>query len=125
MSVDRRRHMRVVPDPARPVEVQIMGPGFLEIVDALNVSVGGIGVFIPHGLDVEYLNKPVEVILTLPRCRPVHLRGIIRHLDGYSDPCHLGVEFARLTEAVQAALERFVAANQHRPYEAPPAGSGG
>ncbi len=96
-----------------------MGPGFLEIVNALNVSVGGIGVYIPHGLDAEYLNQPVEVILTLPRCRPVHLRGIIRHLDGYSDPCHLGVEFGRLADTVQAVLERFVTVNQHRPYVPP------
>ena len=124
MTLERRRYLRVIPDPARPVEVQIMGPGFLEIVNAVNVSVGGIGVYIPHGLDAQYLNKPVEVILTLPRCRPVHLRGVIRHLDGYSDPCHLGVEFARLTEPVQAALERFVAVNQHRPYQAPSGGSG-
>jgi hypothetical protein len=105
-----------MPDPDKPVEIQIMGPGFLEVVNAINVSVAGVGFFIPHGLDHEFLNKPVEIILTLPRYRPMHLRGIIRHLDQRRDPCHLGVEFTRVPAAVETVLERFVDTHQHRPY---------
>lgn len=96
-----------------------MGPGFLEIVDALNVSVAGLGFYLPHGLDAALLDQPVELILTLPRHRPVHLRGVIRHLDEESDPCHLGIELLRLPPAVTAALERYVELHQHRPYLGP------
>ena len=72
MTEERRRWLRVAPDPAEPVEVQIMGPGFLEVVNALNVCQEGVGIHLPHGIDPEYVDQQVEIILTLPRCRPAH-----------------------------------------------------
>ena len=124
MSRDRRRHLRVVPEPGRPIEVQIMGPGYLEIVDATNIAVAGVGVFIPHWVASEYVDTPVEIILTLPRCRPVHLRGIIRHYDDEIDPARLGIEFVRLPPKVRDLLERYVAQNRDRLYSPPGPASG-
>ena len=107
MSSERRHHPRVVPEPARPIEVQIMGPGYLEIVEATNIAVGGVGIFIPHWIASEYVDTRVELILTMPHCRPVHLRGIIRHYDDEIDPARLGIEFLRLPPKVRSLLERL------------------
>ncbi len=113
---ERRQAPRVRPDPSQPVEVQIMGPGFLEIVQATDLGVGGVGFYLPHGLDRSLLNSPVELIITLPRSRSVHLRGILCHLDSDSDACRLGVKFTRLPAKVEAALQRYVNAHAHRPF---------
>lgn len=120
---DRRREKRVRPYANRPVEVQIMGPGFLEIVQATDISVGGVGVYIPHGIDPSAVGKNVEIILTLPACRPAHIRGNICHSDGVSDLCHIGVEFLRLPANVEKALRRYVDLHEHRPYSPEAVGS--
>ena len=93
-----------------------MGPGFLEIVEATNISVGGVGVFIPHGIDRGSLNVKVEVILTLPAGKPVHLRGSIVHTRDEDDLCHIGVRFLRLPASAEKAIRRFVELHEHRPY---------
>jgi hypothetical protein len=121
---ERRQSPRVEPDPFHPVEVQIMGSGFLEIVEAADLGVGGVGFYLPHGVDGSLLNTPVEIIITLPRARSIHLRGVLCHLDPNSDPCRLGVRFARLPPNAAALIQRYVDLNAHRPY-APPASSSG
>jgi len=120
---DRRREKRVRPYANRPVEVQIMGPGFLEIVQATDISVGGVGVYIPHGIDPSVVGKKVEIILTLPACRPAHLRGSICHSDRDGDLCHVGVQFLRLPGNVEKALRRYVELHDHRPYSPEAVGS--
>lgn len=112
---ERRREARVVPYPSHPVEVQIMGPGFLEIVQATNISVGGVGVYLPHGIDPAAVGAKVEVILTLPSCRPAHLRGMICHqAEASSDLSHIGIEFVRLPPNVEKAISRYVELHLHR-----------
>jgi c-di-GMP-binding flagellar brake protein YcgR len=94
-----------------------MGPGFLEIVQATDISLGGVGVFIPHGVDPSVVGKKVEIILTLPACRPAHLRGSICHSDRENDLCHIGIQFLRVPGNVEKALRRYVDLHEHRPYE--------
>ena len=113
---ERRQTPRVQPDPHHPVEVQVMGPGFLEIVEATDLGLGGVGFYLPHGVDGSLLNSPVEIVMTLPRARPIHLRGVLCHLDAGSDPCRLGVRFARLPPKAEALIQRYVELNAHRPY---------
>jgi hypothetical protein len=121
---ERRQTPRVRPDPNHPVEVQVMGPGFLEIVEATDLGLGGVGFYLPHGVDRSLLNSPVEIIITLPRARSIHVRGILCHLDQDSDPCRLGVKFTRLPSKASTTLQQYVDLNSHRPYS-PPASSNG
>lgn len=113
--LERRREVRVVPYDSHPVEVQIMGAGFLEIVKATDISVGGVGVYIPHGIDPGSVNMKVELILTLPSCRPAHMRGIICHrANRYDDLCHIGIKFVRPTSAIEKSIASYVERHLHR-----------
>ncbi len=120
MIMERRKSKRVMPEPHNPVEVQVMGNGFLEGVNAVNISVSGVGIYLQHGLDEVYVGSKVEIILSLPNCRPVFLRGRIRHLKGYDDPRYIGLEFTRLPPNVETLLELYVNKNRHR-FVDPPA----
>ena len=118
--IERRRVERVVPDPRSPIEVQIMGNGFLEVVNAVNISTKGVGIYLRHGLDETLLGSRVEIVLVLPRCRPVFVRGRIRHLDGHDDFRYIGLEFMRLPPRVEKLLTQYVERNRHRPDQARP-----
>ncbi|MEN9580295.1 MAG: hypothetical protein RJA70_3304 [Pseudomonadota bacterium] len=116
---ERRKAERVATDPRHPVEVQVMGNGFLEVVNAVNISILGVGIFLNHGLDDTHLGKHVEIVLTLPGCKAMFLRGLVRYLDGYEDKRYLGLEFSRLPPAAEAQLQRYISANRHRSILAP------
>src|SRR3954471_21893733 len=45
---NRRVHKRVRPRKDAPVEVQIVGDGFIEMVAARDISIGGLGIHVPH-----------------------------------------------------------------------------
>ncbi len=75
----RRTEERVVPCEAEPIEVQIMGNGFLEIVDARDIGPSGIGIYVPHSFRDSDIDTEVDLILTLPRSQSFKARGIIRH----------------------------------------------
>ena len=91
------------------IEVQIMGPGYLEIVEARDISLGGVGVRIPHGFEGCDLSLPVELILTLPSHKPFMIRGRIVHRtteDAKSD--FFGVEFTGLARNHRKIIEGYI-----------------
>ncbi len=92
------------------VEVQIMGPGFVDVVLARDISLGGVGVWIPHGFRGCDTSAPVELILTLPSRKPLRMRGTIKHRTATSDGAHFfGVEFIDLAVMHQKAIEDYIA----------------
>ena len=42
-------------------------------------SLGGVGVWVPHGFRGCDTSAPVELILTLPSRKPLRMRGTIKH----------------------------------------------
>jgi c-di-GMP-binding flagellar brake protein YcgR len=103
----RRAHSRVRPKPGEPIEVQLIGTDFLEIVEVRDISAGGLGLQVTDVFQGSSLDAQVDVIITLPRERPFSARGLIRHV---SNEKMFGVEFTELPEPARSRIERYVAA---------------
>jgi hypothetical protein len=105
----KRPSGRVHPLPDAPVEVQIMLPGSLDIVHARDVSVTGLGVYVPHGFVGCDLESEVELVVTLPGERSFMARGVIRHVTTRDEPArYFGVEFRGLAERNRICLAGYV-----------------
>jgi hypothetical protein len=105
-SSSRRAHSRVRPKPDEPVEVQLIGADFIEILEVRDISEGGLGLQVPHQFAGSDLAAQVDVIITLPRQRPFSARGVIRHI---SNGTMFGLEFTELPAAARARIEIYVA----------------
>jgi c-di-GMP-binding flagellar brake protein YcgR len=91
---NKRRHERIVPDENDPIEIQIMGSGFLDEINARDISISGIGILVPSAFEGCNIDEPVELIITLPRVRSFKAKGIIRHSNAQlTQKGIFGVEF--------------------------------
>lgn len=109
LSSVKRQNARVRPSPARPVEVQIMGAGSLDVLNASNISVTGIGVRVPHRFEGCDLAAEVELVVTLPGRRPFLAGGIIRHITKAGTPGDLfGIEFTRISDEHLSQVRGYV-----------------
>jgi hypothetical protein len=101
-----RKHLRVQADPSAPIRVDIMGNGFLDVLNARDVSVGGLGIRVPHGFVGCDILKEVDLIVTLGRTRPFKAKATIRH---YNQAQHVfGVEFSELSSDQRSSIEAYI-----------------
>jgi c-di-GMP-binding flagellar brake protein YcgR len=107
---DSRRHVRVQADPSAPIRVDIMGRGFLDVLSARDISMGGLGIMVPHGFAGCDIHSEVELIVTLGRSRPFKTRGAIRHHGKPGSEHVFGVEFTALSSEQQQAVEAYIIA---------------
>ena len=100
---------RVIPSRLAPVEIQVMGPGRLAVLNARNVSQTGIGIYVSDGFAGCDLDRKVELVITLPRERSFLARGIIKHqTDNEGEGRHFGVEFTEITREHRMKIRDFV-----------------
>jgi hypothetical protein len=99
---------RVRPDPDRPVEVQVMGPGDVDVLYARDLSEGGIGVFLPHGFDASQLRAEIQLIVRLPDVPPFQANGQLRHRTVNGPLAFFGVEFMGLPESARRNLRAYI-----------------
>jgi hypothetical protein len=104
----QREYPRVRPAPGSPIEVHIMGNGFLEVLRARDISVGGLAVFVPHDFGGCSIDDPVDVIVKLGNEKPFTVRGVIRHLSKNSDDHFFGVKFTRVSDENAHRISQFV-----------------
>ena len=64
---EKRREIRVNPEPGHPVRIDLMGNGFIEVTTAANVSKEGIGIKVPHGFKGYNLDGLAEILIKLPK----------------------------------------------------------
>jgi hypothetical protein len=103
------RSARVTPRRGAPVEVQVMGPGSLDVLAARNVSQTGIGVYVPHGFAGCDLDKEVELVITLPGERSFLARGLIKHrTDSGDEGHHFGLLFTTISREQRAKIRNYV-----------------
>jgi hypothetical protein len=100
--------VRVRPNPDQPVEVQVMGPAFLEVLHVRDVSEVGLGVFAPRGFDGCELRGAIELIVTLPGAPSFHAAGVMRHVTLDGPLPFFGVELTRVSDPARAALRAYV-----------------
>ena len=89
-----------------------MGPGFLDVLRARDVSQIGLGIFVPHGFEGCDLLGVVELIVTLPGSPSFSAAGILRHRTQHCDVCFFGVELTRISDRDRLALRVYVNARR-------------
>ncbi len=104
-----RSETRVTPRGGAPVEIQVMGPGRLDVLNARNVSQTGIGVYVPHGFSGCDLEAEVELVITLPGERSFLARGLIKHqTESGGEGRHFGLVFTEISQEHRALIRGFV-----------------
>jgi PilZ domain. len=91
--LNEARALRAGPAPEEPIEIQL--EGFLDIFDARDISVTGIGVFVPRRLEGCHLRSPMDLVITLPAAEPFLASGRIVHRTK-KEREFFGVEFMDL-----------------------------
>jgi hypothetical protein len=64
---EKRRYVRVKPKPEEPVEVQLMGSNFIDVLYAKDISEGGIGIIVEHDFKDYDIGGLIDIIITLPK----------------------------------------------------------
>jgi hypothetical protein len=88
--------------------VDIMGHGFLDVLHARDISVGGLGIRVSHGFANCDIDSEVELIVTLGRARPFKTTGSIRHHGTGERDQLFGVEFTSLSPEQLTAIESYI-----------------
>jgi hypothetical protein len=103
-----RKDPRARPLDESPVRVDIMGAGFLEVLVARDIGVGGVGVFVSHDFNGCDIDSEVELILKVGGARPFKTRGVIRHRGSQNALHFYGVEFVGLTAEQRETIAKYV-----------------
>lgn len=98
---------RVCPAPDAPVEVQLMSDRFLDIFEARDISVTGVGIFVPYRFEGCQLTSPVDLVITLPESEPFLAKGRLVHRTKLERE-FFGVEFVALPSQHRAKIARYV-----------------
>lgn len=85
-----------------------MGEAFLEVLNADDISAGGLGVRVPHGLSADEVKAEVDLIVTLPGQKPFMAKGNIVHRTGIGKEKRFGVAFTELGDGDRARIEAYV-----------------
>jgi hypothetical protein len=108
---DRRIHKRVNPANGAPILVQIIGENFIERLKAIDISIGGLGIKVPHMFKGCKVDAEVDLVITLPGERPFQAKASIRHTktnqDG-SPSASFGVQFTGISEEKQMLIGEYV-----------------
>ncbi len=106
---DKRQKKRVQPDSENPVEIQIIGKDFFDIFLARDVSETGVGVVVPYMFDGCDIDKPIELIITLPPDNCFKANGIIKHTNvQLTNQGIFGVEFISIQKGHENDIRRYV-----------------
>ncbi len=111
----RRRHLRVTPEPGRPIRIHINGVDFLDIMHANSFSQGGLSVKVNHAFSGCDIDLPVSVIVSLPE--PVRqdlcLMGKIRHV---ADDV-FGIAFLEMSKEQRYRIRQYMRHRlRHEPW---------
>ncbi len=89
---------RVKPLTSQPIEVQMLSAHTIDILQAFDISLKGIGVRTPNSYDLSTpKSKRVELVITLPGNRPFKAEGYVRHITSRKDKSDcFGVEFVTI-----------------------------
>jgi hypothetical protein len=85
-----------------------MGNGFLEVLQARDISVGGLAVFVAHDFQGCAIDDPIDVIVKLGHEKPFTARGVIRHLTRSASDHFFGVQFTSISDENLARIRQYV-----------------
>lgn len=87
-----------------------MGDGFLDVLPAYDIGIGGMAVSVPHDFRGCDINEPVKLIITIGSDRPFSAQGIIRHLSKHAGAHLFGVQFTKIAAENVQRIQRYVEA---------------
>jgi hypothetical protein len=109
MGIEQRVHRRVRPHPGKPVQIQIIGSDFLDVLLPIDVSEGGVGLRVPHRFEGCTINGVLDFIVKLPSVRAFQVKGMIRHIRNEPDGGGMfGAEFVNLRPEHQDLLRAYI-----------------
>ena len=108
---------RYRPRPEHPVQVQINGRNSLDVLNARDVSVSGIGVFVAHGFEGCDIDSEVELVITLPSQRPFLAHGRVRHETHHEPARFFGVQFTQLAPDHADRIRAYLASGLALPVD--------
>ncbi len=105
--IEKRRYVRVKPKENEPVEIQIMGTDFIDVLNARDISEGGVGIKVEHDFKGCHIGGILDIIITLPGKKPFKVKGKIIHKN--IENSHLfGVEFIEISENAKYLIREYV-----------------
>ena len=111
---NRRRYFRAVPEAEHLIHLDINGENFIEILTAISISQKGIGIRVPHGFKGCKINKPVELVLSLPY--PINQDILISGEIKYVANLMFGVIFTKTSSENNKMIRQYI---KHRIKDEP------
>ena len=103
---ERRRYIRVLPEHNRPINVDINGENFIEVLEAIDISEGGLGISVPSGFKGCHIDMPVTLVISLPQ--PVeHLFSVLGRIKHVANK-RFGVIFLNIDKISLVKVRKYV-----------------
>jgi c-di-GMP-binding flagellar brake protein YcgR len=104
---ERRKHIRILPERNHPISVDINGENFIEVLKAIDISEGGVGISVPSELKGCYTDMPVTLVISLPQPEEYlfSVLGKIKHVANKK----FGVIFLNLDKTSLMKIRRYIA----------------
>lgn len=104
---ERRKHIRVLPERNHPISVDINGENFIEVLKAIDISEGGVGISVPSELKGCYTDMPVTLVISLPQPEEYlfSVLGKIKHVANKK----FGVIFLNLDKTSLMKIRQYIA----------------
>lgn len=108
--IEKRKYTRVEPNKEEPVEVHLMGSTLIDVLEAKDISLGGIGILAPHHFDAWDLNQTIEVLVALPgELSDFLARGQIKQIGAKSQEKGIyGVQFTAIGPKGKRDLQVYI-----------------
>jgi len=105
-SHEQRRHSRVEMVADAPVRIDIIGEDFIDVLSAVDISEGGLGLNVPHRFEGCNLDDLVSMIVQLPA--PVDgyfsVMGRIMHVSNDA----FGAAFVGLPDMARQQIRAYI-----------------
>ncbi len=103
----KRDKVRVIPDPQRPVIIDLVGENFIDVLRAKDIGEGGLSVYVPYQFNGCTIDREIEIIITLPQARSFKAVGMIRH-KGQKQDLYFGISFTRVEKKDLEKLKEYI-----------------
>ncbi len=98
----------MAPKQNQPIKVNINGENFIDIIHAIDISEGGVGLNVAHQFEGCEIKQQVSIIIDLPLNNKKHclqLYGRILHVSGQ----RFGVAFTNISDENRKKIKRYIA----------------
>jgi c-di-GMP-binding flagellar brake protein YcgR len=104
---EKRCYIRVKPKDDEPVEIQLIGANFIDVLNAKDISEGGVGIFVEHDFEGCKIGGLIDIIVKLPQINSYKVKGRIIHKH-IADSHFFGVEFVDISEEARKFIRKYV-----------------